>query len=138
MAWMTANLKPNFYWIRLYDKVEHESYWTIRLYDGNDWTSLGLVGKQIESSSLVWPIQPPVQKGRVVDMWANRPYGFYWMYCPDWCQDGPHIKQWSIAEFYGFGWRVMDSDEMWTDNDMQRYPVVGPILAPCKNTGGGE
>ena len=138
MAREFSNMSRGFYWVRLFDAVERESYWTVRFYDGAIWTALG---SEVETAvsvpaSLVWRIAPPTGEGRVVEMWADRPYGFYWMRCSDWVADAPQAEGWSIAEFYGLGWRTIGSDEMWTDNDMQRYPVVGPIALPCENVAG--
>lgn len=130
MACKIPKLSPGFYWVRLFDEAEHESYWTIRLYDGWIWTSLGSEGEKTAPASLVWPIQPPAEEGRTVGMWENRPYGFYWMHCPDWDAGAPHMNQWTIAEFHGLGWRTIGSDEMWSDNDIGSRPVVGPIMLP--------
>jgi hypothetical protein len=138
-----SNMSRGFYWVRLFDELQRESYWTVRFHDGGDggiWMALGSEEEAVvpaSPASVVWRIALPTGEGRVVEMWADRLYGFYWMRCSDWRADAPQVEGWSIAEFYGLGWRTIGSDEMWTDNDMQRYPVVGPIALPCENMVGG-
>lgn len=136
------DLASGFYWVRMVDRAERQTYWSIKLYDGKSWTSLSIEGKQPapDRASLgnsyykvVGPLSLPDSEGRIVEMWKKRSVGFYWMRGKDW---PPHIDQWSICEFNGEDWRWMDTDELSTDNDMQRYPVVGPIPLPLMAAGG--
>jgi hypothetical protein len=131
-CWLMGRLSPGFYWVRVGDESGRVP-WTIREYDGGVWWSLGVEGSEERmavtetSSDLVGPLDEPNEPGAHIDMWAERPLGFYWMWRSlNVHQDG----YWEIAEFDGNGWTVMDSDMLWNDGDMIDYPIRGPIHMP--------